>query len=127
MNTRGWTVMTVVAGLQLCGVAALAQNGEAVAAGKSVFQLRCAPCHGADRGGDPSRGMLPGTDALRIKYQGKLPALLEQRTDLTAPALKVFVRRGTWSMPPFRKTEISDADIDNIAAYLTVTSRGAGR
>ena len=127
MNTRRRLVIAVVAGLQLSGVAAFAQNAGAVAAGKSVFQLRCAPCHGADRGGDPSHGMLPGTDALRIKYQGKLPALLEQRTDLTGPALKVFVRRGTWSMPPFRKTEISDADIDNIAAYLAVTSHNAGR
>ena len=127
MNARRRLAIAVVAGLQLSGVAAFAQNAEAVAAGKSVFQLRCAPCHGADRGGDPNRSMLPGTDALRIKYQGKLPALLEQRSDLTGPVLKVFVRRGTWSMPPFRKTEISDADIDNIAAYLAVTSRSAGR
>jgi mono/diheme cytochrome c family protein len=127
MNTRGWRVVALVAGLPLWGVAARAQDAAAVAAGKFVFQVRCAPCHGADRGGDPGRNGLPGTDALRIKYQGKLPALLEQRTDLTAPVLKVFVRRGSWSMPPFRKTEISDADIDDIAAYLAVTSRGAGR
>lgn len=119
--------MAVVAGLQLCGAAALAQNAEAVAYGRTVFQLRCAPCHGADRGADPGHRMLPGTDALRIKYQGRLPALLEQRTDLTAPVLKTFIRHGTWSMPPFRKTEISDADIDNIAAYLAATSRAAGR
>ena len=32
--------------------------------------------------GDDGRAMLPGTDALRIKYQGALPALLERRTDL---------------------------------------------
>jgi len=127
MNRRGWFVLTVVAGFQMCGALALAQDAAAVAAGKSVFQIRCAPCHGADRGGDPGHRMLPGTDALRIKYQGKVPALLEQRTDLTAAALKLFVRRGTWSMPPFRKTEISDTDIDNIAAYLAESSRSATR
>jgi len=98
-----------------------------VAAGQTVFQLRCAPCHGSDRGADPSHPLLPGTDALRIKYRGRLPALLEQRTDLPAPVLGAFVRHGTWSMPPFRKTEISDADIDNIAAYLAMTAKRAGR
>ena len=127
MNRRGWTFIALVAGIPLTGAVASAQDAAAVAAGKSVFQVRCAPCHGADRGGDPGHRMLPGTDALRIKYQGKVPALLEQRTDLTAAALKVFVRRGTWSMPPFRKTEISDTDIDNIAAYLAESSRSATR
>ena len=34
--------------------------------------------------GDDGRAMLPGTDALRIKYQGALPALIEKRTDLNA-------------------------------------------
>ena len=53
--------------------------------------------------------MLPGTDALRIKYQGSLPALIEKRTDLNADAIRTFVRRGTWSMPPFRPTEITEA------------------
>ena len=127
MNRRGWTFIALVAGIPLTGAVASAQDAAAVAAGKSVFQIRCAPCHGADRGGDPGHRMLPGTDALRIKYQGKLPALLEQRTDLTAPVLKLFVRHGSWSMPPLRPTELSDADIDAIAAYLAFASRSAGR
>jgi (+)-pinoresinol hydroxylase len=100
----------------------LAQDIPTVARGKAVFARTCAPCHGADRG-DFGRAMLPGTDALRIKYQGKLPALLEQRTDLTPEAIRVFVRRGTWSMPPLRKTEISDAEIDSVSAYLADAAR----
>jgi len=56
-----------------------------------------------------------------------VPALLEQRTDLPEAALKVYLRKGSWSMPPFRKTELSDADIANIAAYLASTSRAAVR
>jgi hypothetical protein len=71
--------------------------------------------------------MLPGTEALQIKYRGKLPAVLEARNDLTAKGLKAVIRRGTWSMPPFRQTEITDAEIDDIAAYLARSSKLAGR
>ena len=99
-----------------------AQDAAAVSRGKAVFTRTCAPCHGADKG-DFGRAMLPGTDALRIKYKGQLPALLEQRTDLTPAAIKVFVRKGTWSMPPFRKTELSDAEIDAVSAYIADAAR----
>ncbi len=100
---------------------ALAQDA---ARGKAKFEHSCAPCHGAGIG-DDGRAMLPGTDALRIKYAGTLPALLEQRTDLNADAIRTFVRRGTWSMPPFRPTEITEGDIQDIAAYLKQSSSGA--
>jgi mono/diheme cytochrome c family protein len=123
----GFLSLFAVLGFPLYSAGTCAQNAAAVAAGQTVFQLRCAPCHGSDRGADPSHPLLPGTDALRIKYRGRLPALLEQRTDLPATVLGAFVRHGTWSMPPFRKTEISDADIDNIAAYLAMTAKRAGR
>ena len=92
--------------------------------GKAKFDHTCAPCHGAGVG-DDGRAMLPGTDALRIKYQGSLPALLEQRTDLNADAIRTFLRRGTWSMPPFRPTEVTERDIQNIAAYLRQSSGAA--
>jgi len=101
---------------------AIAQDRGAVARGEAKFQHSCAPCHGAGIG-DDGRAMLPGTDALRIKYRGELPALLEERTDLPAPVLRVFVRRGTWSMPPFRPTEVTDSEIDDIAAYLAQTAK----
>ena len=48
-----------------------------------------------------------------------MPALLEKRTDLTPQLIKTYVRNGISVMPIFRKTEISDADLDAIAAYLT--------
>ena len=56
---------------------------------------------------------------LRCAARGQKPAVLEERTDLTAPVIKTFVRHGVLFMPTFRKTEISDADLDAIAAYLT--------
>lgn len=89
--------------------------------GKEKFDHSCAPCHGRGTG-DDGRAFLPGTDALRIKYQGSLPAALEDRKDLNADILRAYVRSGSWSMPPFRKTELSDAEITDIAAYLLYSS-----
>lgn len=125
MNKLNVAAAVLVAALPL--LLSAAEPLADAAAGKQVFQLRCAPCHGAGRGGDPGREMLPGTDALRIKYKGALPALLEQRTDLPEAVLRVYLRHGSWSMPPFRKTELSDLDIGNIAAYLAVSSRSGAQ
>ena len=46
------------------------------------------------------------------------PAALEERTDLAPEVTKVFVRSGISIMAPFRKTEITDADLEALAAYL---------
>jgi mono/diheme cytochrome c family protein len=111
--------------LAAVGSFASAQDSASVERGRTKFEHTCAPCH-ADGVGDDGRAMLPGTDALRIKYQGALPALLEKRTDLSVDAIRTFVRRGTWSMPPFRPTEVTERDIQDIAAYLEQSS-GAAR
>ncbi len=89
--------------------------------GKNVFDKWCAPCHGAVA---PQRTMfggsaLPGTAALAVKYQGKVPAVLEQRTDLKPAYIKTVVRHGLYGMPITRKTEVSDAELDDVVAYLT--------
>jgi mono/diheme cytochrome c family protein len=102
------------------------QDEAAVQRGDAKFQHSCAPCHG-DGPGDDGRQMLPGTDALRIKYRGALPALLEQRSDLTVDALRIYVRQGSMSMPPFRPTELTDDEIVDIAAYLAEKSKDAAR
>jgi len=78
--------------------------------GEKVFDYWCATCHGP--------GNLPGTIALEAKYKGAKPALLSERTDLIPPVTKTFVRKGVSIMPFFRKTEVSDADLDALAAYL---------
>jgi mono/diheme cytochrome c family protein len=91
------------------------QSGQGDAAqlahGKAVFDKWCAPCHSVGPG-------MPGTAALQALYRGQKPALLEQRTDLAPEITKTFVRNGVSVMPFFRKTEISDADLDALAAYL---------
>ena len=80
--------------------------------GHKVFKHWCAPCHS-------NSAHMPGTQALQAKYKGAVPAVLEQRTDLTPAVIRTFVRQGMNIMPPFRKTEISDTDLDALAAYLS--------
>ena len=82
-----------------------------VARGNEVFQYWCAACHAPG----PRH---PGTQALDVLYKGAKPAALEQRTDLLPELTRAFVRTGVSVMPPFRKTEISDTDLEALAAYL---------
>jgi mono/diheme cytochrome c family protein len=82
-----------------------------VGRGAEVFEVWCAPCHAPG----PRH---PGTQALEALYKGAKPAALEQRTDLVPELTRSFVRTGVSVMPPFRKTEISDADLEALAAYL---------
>ncbi len=117
------TLITVI-GLPMTPLT-FGQDGGA-ARGERKFDHNCTPCHGAGIG-DDGHAMLPGTEALWIKYQGAIPALLEERTDLTAEVIKVYLRNGSWSMPPFRPTEITDNDIRDIAAYLAESSAAADR
>jgi (+)-pinoresinol hydroxylase len=87
-------------------------RGEGQPRGYVQYQSYCSMCHGEGVG-------KPGTLALQAKYKGAVPALLDKRTDLTPQLIKTYVRNGISIMPIFRKTEISDADLDAIAAYLT--------
>ena len=59
-----------------------------------------------------------GTAALQALYKGVKPAMLEQRTDLAPEFTRAIVRTGVSVMPFFRKTEISDAELDALAKYL---------
>lgn len=101
---------------------ALAQETPLVEKGRAVFAHYCAPCHASGRGADGAP-MLPGTHALYLKYKGLKPALLEQRSDLPFEVIRTFVRNGVASMPPLRKTEVTDDDLKAIAAYLAATAR----
>ena len=56
--------------------------------------------------------------ALERKYHGAVPAILEQRTKLPPDYVSYVVRHGISFMPSFRKTEISDAELARVAAYL---------
>jgi mono/diheme cytochrome c family protein len=79
-------------------------------AGGKVFDKWCSDCHSTPEG--------PGSMALQRKYQGAIPAVLEQRSNLAPDYVRYVVRHGMSFMPTFRKTEISDADLALLAAYL---------
>lgn len=115
-------VTSVALAIALVATPALAQatavQATAAQRGSEVYQYWCATCHGRGPG-------QPGTTALAAKYKGALAALLEERTDLTPQAIRFAVRRGTSIMPFFRKTEISDADLDAITQYLARTPTAA--
>jgi mono/diheme cytochrome c family protein len=121
MKTRGTLpAASIMAVLAATTWTVGAEESAPIQRGMIKFQHTCAPCHGAGPGND-GRAALPGTAALQLKYKGALPALLEARTDLTFDVLKAYLRRGSWSMPPFRKTELTDAEIQDIATYLATS------
>lgn len=83
----------------------------AASPGQKVYERWCAPCHAAGPGH-------PGTQSLQVKYGGKTPAVLLERTDLTSASVAFFVRHGVLSMPPFRKTEITDTELVALADFV---------
>jgi mono/diheme cytochrome c family protein len=96
-----------------CSIWAASPTERAPAAsGQAVYEHWCAPCHA------PGPGH-PGTQSLQVKYAGKLPAVLLERTDLAPEAVATFVRQGVLLMAPFRKTEITDAELAALTAYVT--------
>lgn len=82
--------------------------------GKRVFDQWCASCHAAGP-------RMPGTASLAAKYGDSMPAALEERDNLSPALVQHFVRNGVLMMPPFRKTEITDAELDALGIYLTRT------
>jgi len=85
--------------------------------GQATYELWCADCHAATGG---RFGMPPaGYNVLQRRYQDAKPGELSKRTDLDAAYIKTVVRNGLNIMPRTRKTEISDAQLDDLAAYLT--------
>jgi len=110
MTTASVIRVVIVMGVFIAS-SALADDTVA-GSGEQIYQRWCTACHGA--GADK-----PGTGALEFKYKGAVPAELEKRVDLSADLVKYFVRHGVSIMPPFRKTEITDAELDALARYLS--------
>jgi cytochrome c5 len=93
---------------------ALPENqGTPAERGLAVFNNWCTACH-AKGASDAA-----GTVSLQFKYQGSKPAALEDRRDLTPAAVRAAVRQGIAMMPFSRPTEVSDADLEALIAYLT--------
>ncbi len=109
----------LASGMPLAGFAQSPADQARIQRGTAVYQAWCAPCHNSGPGN-------PGTAALAAKYKDRQPAVppvLTERRDLTAQTVRFFVRKGVSVMAPFRKTEITDADLEALSAYLTRNSR----
>ena len=95
------------------------EHGGSIDQGHRAFLDHCDACHGREQISSDG-GMQPATASLAIAYRGtRTPPTLEDRTDLTTTYVKYIVRHGDHGMPFFRKTMVSDAELDAIAAYLT--------
>jgi (+)-pinoresinol hydroxylase len=104
-------IWAFVGALGVFAMNAFAADSGQIDEGKHVYQYWCWNCHGEGPG-------KPGTQALAAKYKGSRPAILDQRTDIAPALTKLFVRKGVSIMPPFRKTEISDSQLEALATYL---------
>lgn len=91
---------------------ALAASPAPTPDGAKIFQKWCAPCHAPGN-------THPGTQALTAKYAGEKSGVLTEWTDLTPEVVHFVVRHGISVMPQFRKTEISDAELDALANWLS--------
>jgi cytochrome c5 len=78
-------------------------------AGKEVFDHYCTYCHGSGDG--------PGTMQLG-RTRGKDQALLTQRTNLSADYIEYVVRHGLRSMPPFVPSDLTEAKLKALVAFL---------
>lgn len=95
---------------------AQAPAGDRLAAGrdgKALFEHHCGYCH-------LPAGMGTNLITKQQVQAGQPPemGLLANRTDLTGDYVKSVVRLGKGAMPPQTKVDITDAELDSVAAYL---------
>ena len=105
----------MIAGVVLALAASLAMaQDDSEDLGKQVFDYWCGICHGLPDGASGG-----GTETLAALYRGtEIPAQLEDRSDLTEELVVTLTRDGRNTMPNFRKTEISDSELEALVAYL---------
>jgi mono/diheme cytochrome c family protein len=106
-----YTLIVLVAVGAVVGTRAASDQESVPDRGRQVYDKWCTPCHGAGEG-------KPGTISAAALYKGSKPAVLADRTDLTPAGIKTAVRTGMFVMPRFRKTEVTDDELDAIVAYL---------
>ena len=81
--------------------------------GRALFNESCSYCH-SERG---------HATTLLARRVGAESAVLEKRVDLSVELIRAVVRHGSNSMPTYRRAELSDRDLDSIAAYLTRSNK----
>jgi mono/diheme cytochrome c family protein len=80
--------------------------------GATLFSHRCGACH-------LTFGMGTNLITARQAAAGQKPVpLLADRTDLAADYVKAVARNGKGAMPRQTRIDVTDAELDKIAAYL---------
>jgi mono/diheme cytochrome c family protein len=80
--------------------------------GAALFSQRCGACHFAF-------GMGTNLISARQAAAGQKPVgLLAERDDLVADYVKAVARQGKGAMPRQTRVDITDAELDKVAAYL---------
>ena len=80
------------------------------AAGQTLYSEWCVPCHGVGE---------VASLFLEKRYQGSVPGVLKERTDVPRELVLLRIRTQIRGMPAFRPTEISDSEAALIADYLS--------
>jgi (+)-pinoresinol hydroxylase len=112
LQIRPWAALpAALLAVAAASARAAAPTVEPAESGRAVYDHWCAPCHA------PGPGH-PGTQSLQVKYGGKIPSVLLERTDLAPQLVAQFVRQGVLSMAPFRKTEITDRQLAALAGFV---------
>lgn len=86
-----------------------ASDSKLIKEGKVQFEKECAMCH---EGFNTAVIMLG-------KRLGKENALLSQRKGLSADYVKYIVRNGILGMPAITRVEVTEEQLESIAAYLS--------
>lgn len=84
--------------------------------GAILYQRYCAGCHDAG----PAH---PGT--MLLKQLGREHAPLVGRPDLDPAYVRAVVRNGLIEMPPFRPTELTEAQLDAVIAHINREAKPA--
>lgn len=87
---------------------AFAQNDDNL--GKETYDLWCGICHDAGEG-------FAGTQMLALTRAEGLSVMKDNDT-LVAPYIELVVRKGLGMMPVFRKTEITDEQLEALIEYI---------
>lgn len=113
MVTRILPVITVVCGALSLAAPALAQSQATAARGKTLFETRCATCHGLDGHGGQAPAIGPGSNAAAA----------------TDDRIRTVIRDGSPAGMPAQKGSLAAADIEALVQHVRQLQRvatGAG-
>ena len=119
--TRIEALFLALAGVTIVGATGLAgaqtRPAPAAPSGEALFLSKCGYCH-----------LEGGTGTMMLERRlGKGKALLGKRTDLPADYVKAVARNGINSMPTITRVEVTDAELDRIAAFIASKKKAGGK